>query len=168
MKGKSPKLGAIKHTAYSGGASNLGTVFRLGADGAGYTVLRSFTGTTTNGGKPLAALIEGMDGALYGTTFVGGSSNRGTVFKLNEDGTGYDVVYAVRQKRYGEPLMKRLMANLFYRFINYFSETPIPKNTGDFRLMDRRVVDVLNQLPERTRFMKGLFAWVGFKQIGIA
>lgn len=81
---------------------------------------------------------------------------------------GYDVVYAVRQKRYGEPLMKRLMANLFYRFINYFSETPIPKNTGDFRLMDRRVVDVLNQLPERTRFMKGLFAWVGFKQIGIA
>jgi len=80
---------------------------------------------------------------------------------------GYDVVYAVRRKRYGEPLMKRLMAKLFYRFINLFSETPIPKNTGDFRLMDRRVVEVLNQLPERTRFMKGLFAWVGFKQTGI-
>jgi len=80
---------------------------------------------------------------------------------------GYDVVYAVRRKRYGEPLMKRLMAKLFYKFINLFSETPIPKNTGDFRLMDRRVVEVLNQLPERTRFMKGLFAWVGFKQTGI-
>ena len=80
---------------------------------------------------------------------------------------GYDVVYAVRGKRYGEPFMKRLMANLFYRIINLFSETPIPKNTGDFRLMDRRVVDVLNRLPERTRFMKGLFAWVGFKQTGV-
>lgn len=80
---------------------------------------------------------------------------------------GYDVVYAVRAKRRGEPLMKRLTANIFYRFINLFSETPIPKNTGDFRLMDRRVVAVLNQIPERTRFMKGLFAWVGFRQTGI-
>jgi glycosyltransferase involved in cell wall biosynthesis len=80
---------------------------------------------------------------------------------------GYDVVYAVRRKRHGEPLMKRLTANLFYRVINLFSETPIPRNTGDFRLLDRRVVEVLNQIPERTRFMKGLFAWVGFKQTGI-
>jgi len=80
---------------------------------------------------------------------------------------GYDVVYAVRRKRFGETLMKRLTADIFYRLINLFSETPIPKNTGDFRLMDRRVVDVLNQIPERTRFMKGLFAWVGFKQVGI-
>ena len=80
---------------------------------------------------------------------------------------GYDVVYAVREKRHGETLMKRLTASLFYKFINLFSETPIPPNTGDFRLLDRRVVNVLNQIPERTRFMKGLFAWVGFKQIGI-
>src|SRR5665648_31890 len=80
---------------------------------------------------------------------------------------GYDVVYAVREKRHGETLMKRLTASLFYKFINLFSETPIPANTGDFRLLDRRVVEVLNQIPERTRFMKGLFAWVGFKQIGI-
>ena len=80
---------------------------------------------------------------------------------------GYDVVYGVREKRHGETIMKRLTASLFYKFINLFSETPIPRNTGDFRLMDRRVVKVLNQLPERTRFMKGLFAWVGFKQIGI-
>jgi polyisoprenyl-phosphate glycosyltransferase len=80
---------------------------------------------------------------------------------------GYDVVYAVREKRYGETLMKRLTASLFYKFINLFSETPIPPNTGDFRLLDRKVVNILNQIPERTRFMKGLFAWVGFKQIGI-
>ncbi|MFI5330657.1 MAG: glycosyltransferase family 2 protein [Desulfobaccales bacterium] len=80
----------------------------------------------------------------------------------------YDVVYAVREKRYGETLIKRLTANLFYRFINCFSETPIPKNTGDFRLLDRRVVEVLNRIPERTRFMKGLFAWVGFRQTGLS
>jgi glycosyltransferase involved in cell wall biosynthesis len=80
---------------------------------------------------------------------------------------GYDVVYGIRSKRYGEGLGKRLTANLFYRFINLLSETPIPKDTGDFRLLDRRVVEVLNQIPERTRFMKGLFAWVGFKQVGL-
>lgn len=80
---------------------------------------------------------------------------------------GFDVVYASRRQRRGEPLSKRLTANLFYRFINALSKTPIPKNTGDFRLMDRKVVDVLNRLPERTRFMKGLFAWVGFKQDSI-
>lgn len=79
----------------------------------------------------------------------------------------YDVVYAVRTSRQGETLLKRLTANLFYRFINCFSETPIPRNTGDFRLLDRRVVEVLNRIPERTRFMKGLFAWVGFRQTGI-
>jgi polyisoprenyl-phosphate glycosyltransferase len=80
---------------------------------------------------------------------------------------GYDVVYAVRTNRFGENWLKRLTASLFYRFINLLSETPIPKDTGDFRLIDRKVVAVLNQIPERTRFMKGLFAWVGFKQVGI-
>ncbi len=80
---------------------------------------------------------------------------------------GYDVVYAVRKVRQGEGIVKRLTANLFYRFINKLSEVPIPKNTGDFRLIDRRVVDHLNKISERTRFMKGLFAWVGFKQTGI-
>lgn len=81
---------------------------------------------------------------------------------------GYEVVYATRLRRHGEPLFKRLTANLFYRVINIFSDTPIPKNTGDFRLLDRKVVEVLNRLPERTRFMKGLFAWVGFKQTTVA
>jgi glycosyltransferase involved in cell wall biosynthesis len=80
---------------------------------------------------------------------------------------GYDVVYAVRRRRLGESSVKRFTANLFYRFINFISDTPIPKDTGDFRLFDRRVVEELNRIPERTRFMKGLFAWVGFKQVGI-
>lgn len=80
---------------------------------------------------------------------------------------GYDVVYAVRRRRLGESSFKRFTANIFYRFINFISDTPIPKDTGDFRLFDRRVVKELNRIPERTRFMKGLFAWVGFKQVGI-
>jgi len=80
---------------------------------------------------------------------------------------GYDVVYATRLKRKGETFLKRFTANLFYRIIGKISEVYIPKNTGDFRLMDRSVIDALSQLPERTRFMKGLFAWVGFKQIAI-
>jgi len=80
---------------------------------------------------------------------------------------GFDVVYAVRTERHGEPFLKKCTALLFYKLINFFSDTPIPKNTGDFRLLDRRVVEVLNHIPERTRFMKGLFAWVGFKQVGV-
>ncbi|MBF0518563.1 MAG: glycosyltransferase family 2 protein [Nitrospirae bacterium] len=80
---------------------------------------------------------------------------------------GYDVVYAVRSSRSGESFMKRLTAKMFYNTINYITDIDIPRDTGDFRLLDRRVVDVLNKIPENTRFMKGLFAWVGFKQTGI-
>lgn len=80
---------------------------------------------------------------------------------------GYDVVYATRQTREGETWLKLMTAKLFYWVINHLSQTPIPANTGDFRLLDRRVVTILTQLPERTRFMKGLFAWVGFKQTSI-
>lgn len=80
---------------------------------------------------------------------------------------GYDVVYAVKKMRHGESLVKRFTAGVFYRFINFISDTPVPKDTGDFRLFDRRVVKALNRIPERTRFMKGLYSWVGFKQVGI-
>ncbi|MFP5274010.1 glycosyltransferase family 2 protein [Coleofasciculus sp.] len=80
---------------------------------------------------------------------------------------GYDVVYATRGSRQGESWLKRFTANAFYRVICRMSRVPIPRNTGDFRLLDRRVVEVIKQMPERTRFMKGLFAWVGFKQISI-
>ena len=77
---------------------------------------------------------------------------------------GYDVVYAKRRIREGETWLKKLTANGFYRTIGQLSRVPIPKDTGDFRLLDRQVVEALKQLPERTRFMKGLFAWVGYKQ----
>jgi glycosyltransferase involved in cell wall biosynthesis len=80
---------------------------------------------------------------------------------------GYDMVYATRRIRRGETFIKRLTAKLFYRVIDAMSEIDIPKNTGDFRLMDRSVVNALSQLPERTRFMKGLFSWLGFKQTAI-
>ncbi|HEX7125152.1 MAG TPA: glycosyltransferase family 2 protein [Thermodesulfobacteriota bacterium] len=81
--------------------------------------------------------------------------------------SGYDVVYATRRSRRGESWLKRFTANAFYRVLDRVTEIPIPRNTGDFRLMDRRVVEALRNLPERTRFMKGLFAWVGFRQTAI-
>jgi polyisoprenyl-phosphate glycosyltransferase len=76
---------------------------------------------------------------------------------------GADMVCAIRQSRHDEPLIKRLGTRLFYRVTNASSPVPIPAGAGDFRLMDRRVVDALKSLPERNRFMKGLYAWVGFE-----
>jgi glycosyltransferase involved in cell wall biosynthesis len=80
---------------------------------------------------------------------------------------GYDVVYGVRTDRTSDSLSKRVTANLFYDVFNRLADYPIPASTGDFRLMDREVVEALKQLPERNRFNKGLFAWVGFRQIGV-
>ena len=80
---------------------------------------------------------------------------------------GYDVVYGVRNRRYGESPVRKYFSNLFYKLFNRVSDISIPQNSGDFRLMDRRVVDVICLLPESNRFMKGLFAWVGFRQIGV-
>ena len=77
---------------------------------------------------------------------------------------GFDVVYAKRRNRAGETWFKKFSASSFYRVIGRMSQVPIPQDSGDFRLKDRRVVEALKQLPERTRFMKGLFAWVGYKQ----
>lgn len=76
---------------------------------------------------------------------------------------GYEVVVAKRIDRSSDTHAKRLSAELFYRFHNKISHTKIPENVGDYRLMTRKVVDALQQLPENQRFMKGLFAWVGFK-----
>ena len=81
---------------------------------------------------------------------------------------GNDMVIAVRRDRRGDSLAKRLSANLFYRAIGRMSDVPIPANAGDYRIMDRRVIDALKAMPERNRFMKGIFAWVGFKQASIA
>ena len=80
---------------------------------------------------------------------------------------GYEVVYAVRAEREGESLFKLWTASLFYRLIYRITDVKIPLDTGDFRLMDRKVVDVLKQMRERHRFPRGMSAWVGFKQIGV-
>src|SRR5258707_1508720 len=80
---------------------------------------------------------------------------------------GYDVVYGVRTQRASDTTAKRLSAGWFYRVFNSMSPVQIPENVGDFRLADRRAVEVLRQLPERNRFMKGLFAWVGFNAVGV-
>lgn len=81
--------------------------------------------------------------------------------------SGYDVVYGIRTERSDESLMKRVSASLFYRAFNAVSARPIPRNVGDFRLLDRHVVEAILQLPERNRFMKALFDWVGFASVGV-
>ena len=78
---------------------------------------------------------------------------------------GADVVNMKRRSRQGETWFKKASAHWFYRVINALSEMPIPTDVGDFRLLSRRAVDALNQLPERNRFMKGLFAWIGYTQV---
>jgi len=77
---------------------------------------------------------------------------------------GYDMVTTVKKDRQVDSFTKRLSADFFYRLVARLSTTPIPPHSGDYRLMDRKVVDALKQLPERTRFMKGLFGWLGFNQ----
>jgi polyisoprenyl-phosphate glycosyltransferase len=80
---------------------------------------------------------------------------------------GYEVVFAVRKEREGESWFKLWTASLFYRLIYRITDVKIPLDTGDFRLMDRKVVNVLKQMRERHRFPRGMSAWVGFKQIGV-
>ncbi len=76
--------------------------------------------------------------------------------------SGYDVVNMQRKERHGESWLKRTTAHLFYKVINRLADIEMPRNVGDFRLLDRKVVDVINNLPERNRFMKGLLSWPGF------
>jgi len=80
---------------------------------------------------------------------------------------GYEVVYAVRSEREGESWFKLMTASLFYRLIYRITDVKIPLDTGDFRLIDRKVVDVMNTMREKHRFLRGMAAWVGFKQIGV-
>lgn len=81
--------------------------------------------------------------------------------------SGSDVVYGVRRNRESDSLPKRLTADLYYRAHNWLASDKIPEHAGDFRLLDRKVVDVIRRMPERNRFMKGLFAWSGFKQTAV-
>lgn len=86
---------------------------------------------------------------------------------LSEWKKGYDMVYGVRIDRSSDTSFKRITAAAFYRVFNSMTHVDIPNNAGDFRLIDKRIVDVIKKLPERNRFMKGLFAWVGFPSIGV-
>lgn len=80
---------------------------------------------------------------------------------------GYEVVYAVRKEREGETWFKKTTAALFYRIIYRITDVKIPLDTGDFRLVDRKVVNIMSKMRERHRFLRGIGAWVGFKQIGV-
>lgn len=84
------------------------------------------------------------------------------MLKLWEDGN--EVIYGKRKARKGESLFKLMTAKMFYNTLNALSDVDIPKDTGDFRLVDRKVVDTINNLPEHNKFLRGLFSWVGYKQ----
>lgn len=80
---------------------------------------------------------------------------------------GYEVIYAIRAEREGEGWFKLATASLFYRLIYRITDVDIPRDTGDFRLLDRKVVNVLSQMRERHRFLRGMSVWVGFRQTGV-
>ena len=84
------------------------------------------------------------------------------MLKLWEE--GYEVIYGKRKSRDGESKFKLLTAKMFYKTLNSLSDVEIPKDTGDFRLVDKKVIDVVNSMPEHNKFLRGLFSWVGFKQ----
>ena len=77
---------------------------------------------------------------------------------------GYEVIYGKRKTREGESFFKLFTAKMFYKTLNFFSDVDIPKDTGDFRVVDRKVVDTINSLSEHNKFLRGLFSWVGYKQ----
>jgi glycosyltransferase involved in cell wall biosynthesis len=81
---------------------------------------------------------------------------------------GFEIVYGVRNDRASDSLPKRLTADLYYRAHNWLSNDKIPEHAGDFRLLDRKVIDAIMRMPERNRFMKALFAWAGFRQTSVA
>jgi glycosyltransferase involved in cell wall biosynthesis len=86
---------------------------------------------------------------------------------LKHWGEGFEMVYGVRKNRDNESRVKRNMAHLFYWLMGKMTKIDIPNNAGDFRLIDRKVIDALNQIQERTRFMKGLYAWVGYSKMAV-
>ncbi len=86
---------------------------------------------------------------------------------LNKWKEGYKIVYAKRKKRKGETPFKLITAKMFYKTLNSLSNVDIPKDTGDFRLVDKEVIEVIKDLPEHNKFLRGLFSWVGYKQTPI-
>lgn len=96
--------GRLYGTTWSGGMSNVGTVFRLNRDGTGYEILRHFTGTFGDGANPAAGLLQAPSGALYSTTSRGGTDDQGTIFRLNGDGTAYQTVWSFTGEDGAKPL----------------------------------------------------------------
>jgi glycosyltransferase involved in cell wall biosynthesis len=118
-----------------------------------------------------AALMAGIDHANGDATLLIDADFQHPLDKLPEMAqlwqSGYEMIYGVIANRQGESITKRLGTRLLYRLLNT-SDISIPENAGDFRWLDRKVVNALKNLPERNRFMKGLYAWVGFKSIAIS
>ena len=117
-----------------------------------------------------AALMAGIDYASGDAVVLIDADFQHPVEKLSEMAvlwqSGYDMIYGVIVNRIDESIVKRIGTKWFYALLS-FSEVPIPQNAGDFRWLDRKVVNALKMLPERNRFMKGLYAWVGFKTIAL-
>ena len=87
------------------------------------------------------------------------------MIKLWEEGN--EIVYAKRKRRKGESFFKLVTAKFFYKFLNYLADVSIPQDTGDFRLVSRKVIDIVNSMPEHNKFLRGIFSWVGFKQVAM-
>jgi glycosyltransferase involved in cell wall biosynthesis len=136
------------------------------AESLGMTVL----GFSRNFGKE-AAITAGLEQARGDLVLIIDADMQEPVSLIGEMierwRQGYDMVFAVRDSREDEHLLKRLGVGLFYTLMGASNQLPITPHARDFRLMDRKVVDALNLFPERTRFMKGLFSWVGFKSCAL-
>lgn len=117
-----------------------------------------------------AALMAGIDHACGDAALLIDADFQHPIEKITEMASlwhqGYDMIYGVIVDRHKESVPKKMGVYFFYSLLK-FSEVPIPKNAGDFRWLDRKVVNALKSLPERNRFMKGLYAWVGFKSIAL-
>ena len=119
----------------------------------------------------MAAISAGMEHALGQAIFVIDADLQDPpevfpdmVVKWKE---GYHVVYGKRIKRKGESLFKKLSARIFYRFLRHMTSVDLPSDTGEFRLIDRKVCDAVNKLPEKSRYIRGLVSWVGFRQVPV-
>lgn len=130
----------------------------------------SFIDLSRNFGKEIA-LTAGLDYSLGDAVIVIDADLQDPpelIPELLENlNQGYDVVYAQRLSRKGEPFLKKFTADVFYRFMQNFGKTQLPKNTGDFRILSRRAVNALKSIREHHRFMKGLFTWIGYRQKAI-
>jgi dolichol-phosphate mannosyltransferase len=119
----------------------------------------------------MAAISAGMEEARGQAVFVIDADLQDPPEVFPEMATkwkeGYHVVYGKRTKRKGESIFKRATAKLFYRFLRHMTTVDLPPDTGEFRLIDRKVCDAVNKLPEKSRYIRGLVSWVGFKQIPV-